>query len=64
VNRPQAEGQNGSQKQKYDSKHVHRAIGRITVIFHVIRKLALKIGPHTALATALAEWSNAPKSTS
>jgi hypothetical protein len=62
VNRPQAEGENRSQEQKYDAKHVHSAIPRIAVIFHVIRKLALKIGTHTALVSVLA-YGNASKPT-
>src|SRR5207302_7100828 len=51
---PRTEGENRGEEQKYDAKHVHRAIPGITVIFDVIRKLPPEIRVHAALAAALA----------
>src|SRR3954451_5238826 len=54
VNTPQTQRENRSQKQKHDTKYMHRTIARIAVIFHVIHKLALEISSHATLASILA----------
>ena len=64
VNRPQAEGKNRGQEQEYDAKYMHHSIPGIAVVFHVIRKLALEIGIHNGLVTALACGKHPQKPTS
>src|SRR5450755_908294 len=54
LDRPEIEGENSGQEQKYDPEHMHHAVPPIAVILDVIRKLAPKIRIHTEFATNLA----------